>query len=115
MKINAENTCDLSERKPTLAEAAIKYQADRAQLLRSYEGRSLDAAYRRQADILHRELSAEVERSIPFGSVAEVAAALALERSLLMEFEGDDLTGINAARLGILEGAQAFLNRPPVN
>jgi hypothetical protein len=115
MKIDREDTPAPLERKPTLAEAAIKYQADRAQLLRGYEDRPLDATYRHQADILHRELSAEVERSMPFSSATEAAVALALARSLLMEFEGDELTGIHAARLGILEGVQAFLHRPPVD
>lgn len=37
--------------------------------------------------------------------------ALALERSLLLECEGDDPTGIGAARLSILEGGGDFLRR----
>lgn len=114
MKIDREDTPDPPERKPTLAEAAIKYQADHAQLLRGYSDGQYDAVYRHQADALHRNLGAVVERSLPIRSAADASVALELERALLLEFEGDDLEGIHATRLAILDEVLTFLRSTQV-
>lgn len=109
MKIDVENTAQALERKGALAGAVIKYQADHAQLLRGYVGGQYDATYRRQVDTLRRNLGAVVARSFPIRSAADASVALELERALLLEFEGDDLEGIHATRLTILDEVLAFL------